>query len=182
MYTLHKIRARPNVAVIRAIHPAELDAVRGFMRDLVEWLFERHHQYIDLVRRYFDPNEFDAELKNLPGDFASPKGVLLLALVSNDYAGCVGLRDLGEGVCEMKRLYVDPVYHGHGIGEALVEASISQAQYLGYSKMRLDTGPKQVEARGLYAKMGFTPIPAYYDLSAEMEDWLTFMEYDLTYE
>lgn len=179
MDTSQKNQTEVKVTVKHATQPEELDVVRGFMRDFVEWVFERHHEYLAFVQRYFNPEDFEVELRNLPGSFAPPKGALMLASIDGNQAGCVGLRDLGDGVCEMKRLYVNPNFHGNGVGEALVEALISQARILGISKMRLDTGPNQFEARGLYTKMGFKPISSYYEVNEEMKDWLIFMELDL---
>ena len=94
-------------------------------------------------------------------------------------AGCVALHDLGAGACEMKRMFVYPEFHGKGLGRALVEAVITEAKKIGYSKMLLDTGAKQFEAQGLYHSVGFQDIPAYYELPDDVRDWLVFMEFNL---
>ena len=105
--------------------------------------------------------DFEAELAELPGDYAPPRGRLLLALHDDQVAGCVALREIEAGVCEMKRLYVRPGFQGLGIGKALAEAVIEEARGIGYASMRLDTVPSMERARGLYRALGFREIPPY---------------------
>jgi GNAT superfamily N-acetyltransferase len=108
---------------------------------------------------------FVAEMAAMPGKYAPPKGELLLARDGGGAAiGCVGLRPLPEdGVCEMKRLYVAPEGRGLGLGRALAEAIVGEARRIGYREMQLDTLPSLTTALALYERMGFVPIPAYYD-------------------
>src|ERR1700761_8940719 len=85
--------------------------------------------------------DFATEMSSMPGKYAPPTGSLLLARdTAGEAIGCVGLRPLGtEGMCEMKRLYVDPKGRGLGVGKALAEAIIDEANRLGYHAVRLDT-------------------------------------------
>ena len=106
---------------------------------------------------------FDEEVASLPGRYALPGGRLLIALHDNELAGCVAMRPLADGVCEMKRLYVRPSHRGHGIGRALVAGILHEAAGAGYRAMRLDTLPTMTEAQTLYLAVGFAPIPPYYD-------------------
>jgi GNAT superfamily N-acetyltransferase len=76
----------------------------------------------------------------------------------------------------MKRMFVYTLFHGKGVGHALAEAVIQEARELGYRTMRLDTSIRQEEARRLYQRMGFKTIEPYYELSAELANWLVFME------
>jgi putative acetyltransferase len=110
--------------------------------------------------------DFERELASLPGSYGPPTGRLLLALrqgtEGNDLqVGCVALRKLEDGICEIKRLYVRHDFRGEGAGRALVEAVIEQARTMGYRKMRLDTLPNMLEAQKLYKDLGFREIPAY---------------------
>ncbi len=109
--------------------------------------------------------DFAAELATLPGKYAAPAGVLLLARdLQGRPLGCVGLRPMTvDGSCEMKRLYVSPEGRGLGLGRALIETLLVEAARIGYREIRLDTLPDMAEAIALYGKMGFVPIEPYYD-------------------
>lgn len=109
---------------------------------------------------------FEEELAELPGKYAPPDGALFIASVSQaeggqEPAGCVALRNLGDGICEMKRLFVRPEYRGYGLGRLLSERIIGTARELGYRRIRLDTLDRLGEAVALYRGLGFVPIPAY---------------------
>lgn len=105
---------------------------------------------------------FDQELKNLPGDYAAPDGRLLLTLDNDQLAGCIALRKLSDQVCEMKRLFVRPAHRATGLGRTLVESLIDEACKLGYTQMRLDTIPgKMDKAIALYQSIGFVEIEPY---------------------
>src|SRR6266705_137055 len=106
---------------------------------------------------------FDQELAGLPGDYAPPDGRLLLAQRNNQIAGCIALRKIGDGICEMKRLFVRPAFRGLGLGRSLIESVIREARAIGYTAMRLDTlPPKMNDAIALYHVFGFQEIAPYY--------------------
>lgn len=103
----------------------------------------------------------EAELADFPARYAAPDGAFLLALDGERIVGCVGLKKFGEGICEMKRLYVLDEYKGKGLGKRLVAEIIDTARSRGYGRMRLDTLPSMTAAQALYRSLGFREIPAY---------------------
>jgi len=105
---------------------------------------------------------FDEELASLPGDYAPPKGRLLLAEYESQLAGCVALHKLDPAICEMKRLYLRPQFRGKGLGRSLAERIIAEARQIGYRHMRLDTvEPVMKDAVGMYRMLGFREIAPY---------------------
>jgi GNAT superfamily N-acetyltransferase len=158
---------------------AQLDGVRELIRAFVAWHRQRHFQDLELIERYFDKKLFEKELAGLPGKYSSPRGRLLLASYNNQPAGCVALREIEAGICEMKRMFVYPRLQGKGIGRALAESIISAGRTAGYSSMRLDTSVRQSEALNLYQSLGFKRIDPYYELESDLKNWLIFMELKL---
>lgn len=131
---------------------ADLQAVTG--------LFEAYAASLPVELDYQD---FAGELAGLPGKYAPPGGALLLARGSEDAVlGCVGLRPLAPGVCEMKRLFLLPASRGLGLGRAMAAAAVAEAKRLGYRELRLDTLPSMTRAIALYEQMGFARIDPYY--------------------
>jgi putative acetyltransferase len=146
------------IELLQATTPAQLMAVQN--------LFAEYASALGALGVDLCFQNFDAEIRGLPGAYAQPGGVLLLAQVNGTAAGCVALRALPEAdytnACEMKRLYVQPGFRQFGLGRALAQQVIEWAAQAGYSCMLLDTLHDMEAARGLYASLGFEEIPPYY--------------------
>ena len=138
--------------IIQAETPADLEHVRELFSEYVEWLG------INLCFQ-----NYEKELAGLPGDYAPPTGRLLIAGEDQEVAGCIALRSLGDGVCEMKRLFVRPAFRGSGLGLTLVELVLDEARKIGYERIRLDTLPGKMDrAIAMYRALGFKDIDPYY--------------------
>ena len=155
-----------SVGIIHAVTLEKIAAVRELMREYGASLG------VDLSYQ-----NFEEELRGLPGDYAPPLGTLLLAMAGEEAAGCVAIRPLEENFCEMKRLYVRPAWRSTGLGKRLVLAAIEDAQRAGHHFLRLDTLPTMSAARKLYAALGFLPIAPYYQSPVA---GTAFLQLDLT--
>lgn len=146
---------RPEITLIHPTNPEELEATRE--------IFVEYAGSLDVD---LDFQGFEEELAELPGEYAAPRGHLVLALVEGAVAGCCALRPIDDvdyaNACEMKRLYVRKAFRGFGLGRQLVDHTLTMAAQLGYDCILLDTLDSMESARALYADFGFEEIPPYY--------------------
>lgn len=143
----------PALAIVAARTAEDIAAARR--------LFLAYAQSLDFSLCF---QGFDEELASLPGKYApEQRGALLLAKRNDAAVGVVGLRDLGDSIAEMKRLYIEPAGRGHNFGRALTDAVLAEARRFGYRAVRLDTFPSMVAANRIYDSLGFVDIPPYYD-------------------
>jgi putative acetyltransferase len=154
-------------AEIVAATSADLDAVRRLFREYEAEIG------VDLCFQ-----GFEQELANLPGDYAPPRGRLLIARSNGEAIGCVALRPFKNSaeICEMKRLYLQAGFRSTGLGRQLVERIVADARFAGYRKMRLDTLATMTKAQEMYRRFGFRDIPSYY---ANPLPGVTYMELNL---
>ena len=142
--------------IIAATTPTQIEQARALFREYAE--ATGHCECFE---------GFVREVEGLPGQYAPPNGQLLLAEVDFRPAGCVVLREIDGGICEMKRLYVQPEFRNRKLGRQLAEAIIAAARTLGYRTMRLDTLSTMTAAHALYQSLGFQSIPRYNDNPSE---------------
>lgn len=137
----------------QASTPDEVDTARGLFREYETWFG------ISLCFQ-----NFDDEVAALPGKYAPPEGRLYIAFDDDEALGCIALRKIEDGVCEMKRLFLRESSRGKGVGKMLIEKVLEDAAEMGYRLMRLDTyPPKMGKAVDLYKAYGFYEIPSYYN-------------------
>ncbi len=149
---MDSIRSAGGIGIRPADGPADIDAIRALLRG--------YEQETGLDLGF---QGFDAELANLPGDYASPRGCLLCAHSEGRVVGCVAFRPLDASHCEMKRLYVLPEFRRSALGAALVEAILQRARDAGFAAMYLDTAPGMERAQALYERFGFRDVAPYND-------------------
>jgi putative acetyltransferase len=153
--TVPVIQSPANAKLLVPTTRSELDALRTLFLEYAGTL------NVDLCFQ-----NFDLELATLPGEYASPRGGLLLATVDGELAGCCAMRPLDTvdypNACEMKRLYVRPAYRGMRLGRLLAESILETARVGGYDCILLDTLSDMESARALYEELGFGDIPPYY--------------------
>lgn len=138
------------ISITPALDESDIATVRS--------LFLEYAASLDIDLAYQD---FQGEVASLPGDFAPPRGCLLLARSATNAVACVGVRPLDPVVCELKRLYVRPEARGTGVGRKLTLAAIDFGKAAEFRAMRLDTLPSMASAQGLYRSLGFRVIAPY---------------------
>jgi ribosomal protein S18 acetylase RimI-like enzyme len=140
------------IEIIQAETEEQIETARKLFREYEAWFG---------LKLCFQ--NFDEEVAGLPGKYALPEGRLFLAFSDEKIAGCIALRKLEDGICEMKRLFVKNEFRGQKIGIALIEKLFEEAKKIGYAQMRLDTfPPKMGKAVSLYQSYGFREIEPYY--------------------
>jgi carbonic anhydrase len=139
-----------DVTQVRAAREAEVSEVRRLFREYAAWVG------VDLSFQ-----GFEQEVEGLPGDYVAPAGVLLVAEVDGEVAGCVAGHRWSTGVCEMKRLFVREAFRGAGCGRALVESIVAWARGTGYARILLDTLPGMDRAQRPYTELGFREVAPY---------------------
>ena len=140
------------IRITEALWPEDRAPIAHLMRE-----------YVEVLEADISFQDFESECADLPGKYARPEGVVLLAWASDEAVGIVANRPLERRICEMKRLYVLPRFRGTGLRRLLVEELVRDAKSHGYRRMVLDTLTSMRPAQAVYSAMGFQPIPAYYD-------------------
>lgn len=149
----------PGGSVIAAMDAPALDfrsadPATSPARDLIEAMIDELTQWYGRIDGPGTPSA-------TPADFAAPAGVFLVGYGDGEAVTGGGVKRLAEGVGEIKRMYVVEAWRGRGVASALLSALEFAAVDLGYRTVRLDTGPRQHAARGLYERRGYAPIPDY---------------------
>jgi GNAT superfamily N-acetyltransferase len=163
-------------SIIVATTPSEYASFGALIREYWNWLLARYAVHPGLMEGIGTHQGLEDELNAVATVYGPPEGKALLALRDGQVSGGVGYRDLHDGSCEMKRMFVPERFQGHGTGRLLCDALIQAASDDGYRLMRLDTGYLNAEAMRMYASMGFSPCPPYRDYPPELLPHLRFME------
>jgi putative acetyltransferase len=138
----------------------QLNYVKYTIEELEE-VREIFIEYADFLQVDLCFQDFEKELQTLHKVYNPPAGCIILAKEDEQVLGCIALKPISEGVCEMKRLYVRPSARGKALGKKLVEELIDFAKKVGYKTMKLDTISSLKEAINLYQSKGFVKTEAY---------------------
>jgi GNAT superfamily N-acetyltransferase len=128
----------------------------------------------DVSRRYFEDivgryhrrpasrqEVLDAQAGYPSDDLVAPLGVLLLARQGVTVLGCAGMRIRPGNIGEVTRVFVEPAARGKGVGRLLMDALERESRKLGLDALRLDTRTDLVEARSMYASLGYVEGEAH---------------------
>jgi GNAT superfamily N-acetyltransferase len=112
------------------------------------------------IAELYDGLDLDADFMPRGGaaELGAPGGAFLIGWHDGAPVCCGGLKRLQDGICELKRMYVVPAFRGRGVARQTLRALEAEARRLGYERARLDTGPKQLSARGLYVAEGYAAV------------------------
>ncbi len=167
------------VKIIDANSDKNLEQVRELFIEFSEFLGEIFSGCAN--QPWFGPHwkYLAEEADSLPGNYAEPKGCLLLAEHKDQSAGCIALTRLSDGISELRRLYVRPDFRRMGIGRSLVKAVIAKGRQAGYHRIRLGTNILLSEARCLYNSCGFEVIGHYEELPEDIKEIIVSMELKL---
>ena len=162
-----------------AVSGADYAAFSGLIDEYQAWLRRRYHDDPWFIDQVFSHQGLAEELRQLPQMYGPPHGRILLAVRDGVVCGGGAFRRLGDGSCEMKRLFVPERHAGAGIGTRLGLELVAAARTAGYRMMRLDTARRLTEALSLYRRMGFRDCAPYHDYPQRLRDYIRFMELPL---
>ena len=135
----------------------DLEAVKQLFTVYTDYLFEVLSPHSLSLAQRIRQKVLD-EANDLPGEYAAPKGYILLAEYKDETAGCIAISEITTGLCELKRIYIKPQFRRMGIAKKLSDAIIEKAGQLEYKRMRLHTNELFAGAKELYTLLGFEEI------------------------
>jgi GNAT superfamily N-acetyltransferase len=165
-----------NEVIRQASGDGDYDAFSQLICEYVAWLRSRYEHDAWIVTEVLDKQALTRELAELPTIYGPPNGRAFVAVHGGEIRGCGAYRRLGEGSCEMKRVYVTARFRGTGLGRRLCDALIAAACEDGYRSMKLDTGSILTEAIGMYHSLGFRECAPYHEYPAKLMPYFVFME------
>jgi GNAT superfamily N-acetyltransferase len=154
---------------------ADREQVRALFWEYLQWADQALIEHFDV---HFDiASMLENDMATL-AKFQPPAGRLLLAEVEGQTAGLACLKALEGDMGEIKRMYVRPAYRHQGVGRALLQSLIDEAQQMGYAILRLDSARFMDAAHRLYHAAGFHDINAYVgsEIPVDFQQHWIFME------
>ena len=165
--------------ITQAASAEDFESFGALIADYVEWCRARYSDDKWFVDQTLSHQSLDSELQDLAKKYTPPTGRAFIAREEGRPCGCAAYRWRGEGVVEMKRLFVPPAFKGKGYGRKICDALIASARADGCTTMLLDTANLMREAIALYESVGFRRCAPYNDYPPELMRYLIFMELPL---
>ena len=167
-------------AIIREASSAQdYEAFLRLINEYVCWLRARYELDAWIIAEVLDKQSLASELEHLPSIYGAPGGRAFVAVQDDEIRGCGAYRQLGEGICEMKRVFVPQRFQGAGLGRRICDALVATARSDGFRLIRLDTGHVMKEAIALYQSLGFRQCAPYHEYPQRLMPYFMFMELPL---
>jgi putative acetyltransferase len=125
-----------------------------------------------------DPDGTDADLFDLESSYLRGGGSFDVLVDSNGVVvGSVGLFALGDGRCELRKMYLAPSQRGRGQGKRLLLHALERARQLGFRRVELETASVLQRAIKLYESFGFRPFASdHHTASPDRADRCYYLE------
>lgn len=159
--------------------PRHQDALHRLMWAYRDDLAQAAADRPEIIERFYPADGYDEMIAGLPQKHALPDGGLYLIELGSEIIGSGMIHRIDDATCEIKRVYVTPAGRGTGAAETLCRFAMSHAKELGYTRMVLDTARPLLAARRLYARIGFSEIPPFYETRPETAGYVLFYGIDL---
>ncbi len=170
------------IKIFHANSPKKLEQVRDLFLGFVSWYRSNYPDDRDFIENYLDNRSFSEEVSSLPGRLCTPGRKASIAYYNGKPAGCAALKEKNLGTCELKRLFVSPLFRNRGVGRALADAAIREARMIGYSSILVSSTIQETEAQGLFKTLGFKDTAAGEEVPEDIRKWLVFMKMELKKE
>ncbi len=153
---------------IRRIKSNEWLTAKRVVYRVAHAIFNDQRALEESIAYYESQNELK-EMDNIQKNYFESGGIFLV-MTENDELICTGaIRKLKDDVCELKRLWLLPEYHGQGLGYHMLQELLTFAKEKGYKRIWLETDPvAQGRALEFYKRLGFYEIPSYTDHGGEL--------------
>ena len=166
------------IQFIQATSKEDFIKVKELFIEYMEWVLENLSEEYGIT---FDVRELVSQDMDNIEIFSPPHGRLLLVTVDSNVVGLSCLRNIGDGIGEIKRMYIQPKFRGKGYGKGLMEYLYQEAKKIGYHSLRLDSVNFMKAAHGLYRSFGFKEREPYpeSEIPEEIHEYWVFMELEL---
>jgi len=106
-----------------------------------------------------DPGGTDTDIADIEANYPQRGGWFqVIEDAEGNIVGSAGIYPLGDGVCELRKMYLRAAVRGRGLGRRLLENALAAARQRGFRRVTLETAAVLKEAIALYVRYGFKPV------------------------